>query len=135
MCRLKQFTPLFTTICRSQDVSQLSDQTALRGDKERAIQNVAGDHSDDRRGFLTILDNVLTVKGSAELACLSLNQEASYKELEGIRKIARRRMSRRRSGGSESAVKNTLTSLGPTLKRLNVALSSTVKFLLRFSRN
>jgi hypothetical protein len=65
MCQLKQFMPLFTTICRSQEVGQVSDQTALREDKEGVIQNVTGDLSDDRRGFLTILDNVLTVGGSA----------------------------------------------------------------------
>jgi hypothetical protein len=64
-CRFKQFTPLFTTICRSQEVCQLSDQTALQGVKEGAIQNMTGNLSDDRRGFLTILDNVLTVGGSA----------------------------------------------------------------------
>ncbi len=65
MCRLKQFTPLFTRICHFQDVGQLSDQTALRGDEEGAIQNVPGDHSDDRHSFLTISDNVLNVGGSA----------------------------------------------------------------------
>ncbi len=64
-CRFKQFTPLFTTICCSQEVGQLSDQTALRGGEEGAIQNVTGNLSDDRRGFLTILDNVLTVGESA----------------------------------------------------------------------
>jgi hypothetical protein len=36
-------------------------QTALRGDEERAIQNVTGDHSDYRLSFLAILNNVLTV--------------------------------------------------------------------------
>jgi hypothetical protein len=66
-CRLEQFTPLFTTICRSQEVSQLSDQTALRADEEGVIQNVTGDFSDDRHGFLTILDNVFTVGGSARV--------------------------------------------------------------------
>ncbi len=64
-CRFKQFTLFFTTICRSQEVGQLSDQTALQGGEEVAIQNVTGDLSDDRRGFSTILDNVLTVGGSA----------------------------------------------------------------------
>ncbi len=52
-------------ICSSQEVGQVSNQTALRGDKEGVIQNVPGDHSDDRCGFLTILDNVLTVGDSA----------------------------------------------------------------------
>jgi hypothetical protein len=61
----KRFTPLFTRICRFQEVGQLSDQTALRGDKEGAIQNVPGNHSDDRHSFLTIWDNVLNVGGSA----------------------------------------------------------------------
>jgi hypothetical protein len=41
------------------------NQTALQGDKEGAIENVQGDHSDDLRGFLTILDNLLTVGMSA----------------------------------------------------------------------
>jgi hypothetical protein len=58
--------PLITRICLSQDVGQLSgDQTALQGDEEGAIQNVPGNHSDDRHRFLIILDNVLTVGGSA----------------------------------------------------------------------
>ena len=65
MCRLKRFTPFFTTICRSQEVGQVGDQTALRENEEGAIRNVTGDLSNDRRGFLTILDNVLTLGGSA----------------------------------------------------------------------
>jgi hypothetical protein len=65
MCWLKQFMPLFTTICRSQEVGQVGDQTSLQMNKEGAIQNMTGDLSDDRRGFLTILDNVLTVGVSA----------------------------------------------------------------------
>jgi hypothetical protein len=64
-CRLKRFTQLFTTICHSQEVGQLSNQTALRGDEEGAFQNMTGDLSDDRCSFLTILDYVLTVGGSA----------------------------------------------------------------------
>jgi hypothetical protein len=89
MCQQKRFKPLFTRICRSQEVSQLSDQTALCEDEEGAIQNVPGNHSDDRCGFLTISDNVLIVGGSAggkksKLASLSRNQEASQKELEGV---------------------------------------------------
>jgi hypothetical protein len=65
MCQLKQFMPLFTTICRFHEVGQIGDQTALRENEEGAIQNVTGDLSNDRRCFLTILDNVLTVGGSA----------------------------------------------------------------------
>jgi hypothetical protein len=65
MCRLKRFMPLFTRICRFQEVGQLSDQTALRGDEEGAIKNVPGDHSDDRHSFLTIWDNILNVGGLA----------------------------------------------------------------------
>jgi hypothetical protein len=93
-CRLKRFTPLFTTICRSQEVGQLRDQTDLQGDEEGAIQNVTGDLSNDCRGFLTILDFVLTVGGSArgesKLTGLIFNQEASQRELEGVRKMAQR---------------------------------------------
>jgi hypothetical protein len=74
---------LFITICRSQEVSQLNDQTALRGDEEGAIQNVAGDHSDDRRDFLpswTTFSLLMgQLGGKSELAGLSLNQEASQK--------------------------------------------------------
>ncbi len=65
MCQLKRVTLLFTRICLFQEVGQLSDQTALKGDEEEAIQNVPGDHSDDRHSFLTILDNVLNVGGLA----------------------------------------------------------------------
>ncbi len=57
--------PSFTRICRFQEVGQLSNQTALRGYEEGAIQNVPGDHSDDRHSFLTISDNVLNVGGLA----------------------------------------------------------------------
>jgi hypothetical protein len=62
---VKRFMPLFTRICHFQEVGQLSDQTALQGDEEGAIQNVPGDHSDDRHSFLTIWDNILSVGGSA----------------------------------------------------------------------
>jgi hypothetical protein len=65
MCWLKQFMPLFTMICRSQEVGQVGDQNALRENEEGAIQNITGDLSDDCPGFLTILDNVLTVGVSA----------------------------------------------------------------------
>jgi hypothetical protein len=82
---------------------------------------VPSDHSDDRRGFLTILENVLTVGGwlgaKSELIGLSINQEASQKKLQGARKTARRRTSPRRSGGSMSTLKNTLTLPGPVLKK------------------
>ncbi len=88
MCRLKRFTPLFTTICRSQEVGQVGDQTALRENEEGAIRNVTGDLSNDHRGFLTILDNVSLLVGRPEaksdLVGLSLNQQASQKELEGV---------------------------------------------------
>jgi hypothetical protein len=57
--------PFFTTICRSQEVGQVSNHTALQENEEGVIQNVTGDLSDDCRGFLTILDNILTVGGSA----------------------------------------------------------------------
>jgi hypothetical protein len=53
----------------------------------------------------------------SDLAGLSLNQQASQKELEGVRKMEHRRTSPRRSGDSESAAKNLSTSPGPTLKK------------------
>ncbi len=102
---------------------------------------MTGNLSDDRRGFLIILDNVLTVGGSArgkkQADRPQLQSGGSQKEPEGVRKIAQRQMSLRRSGGSESAAKNTATLPGPMLKKakINVALSSTVKFFLRFSGN
>ncbi len=67
------------------------------------------------------MDNVLTVgglaRGEERSHQLSLNQEASQKELEGVRKMAQRRMSPRRSSGSESAAISISTSPGPTLKK------------------
>jgi hypothetical protein len=84
MCQRKQFTALFTRICHSQEVGQLSNQTALQGDEERVIQNMPSDHSDDCRGFLTILNNFSLLVGrlrmKSELSGLSLNQEASQKD-------------------------------------------------------
>jgi hypothetical protein len=65
MCQLKQFTPFFTRICSSQEVGQVSDQTALQEDEEAAIQNVPGNQSDDHIGLLIILDNILPVGKSA----------------------------------------------------------------------
>jgi hypothetical protein len=119
--RLKPFMPLFTTICRFHEVRQIGDQTALQENEEGAIHNLTGDLSNDRRGFLTILDNILTVgvwaRGEKHLSGLSLNQQAPQKELEGVRKMAHRRTSPRRSGDSESAGKNIWTSPGPTLKK------------------
>jgi hypothetical protein len=53
----------------------------------------------------------------SDLAGLSLNQQDSQKELEGVRKMAHRRTSPRRSGDSESAAKNILTSPGLSLKK------------------
>jgi hypothetical protein len=82
---------------------------------------VSGNHSNDRRGFLTIFDNVLTVGGQlgakSELAGLSLNQKASHKELEVVQKMAQWRTLLRRSGGSKSAANNISTLPGPTLKK------------------
>jgi hypothetical protein len=53
---------------------------------------VPGDCSDDCCGFLTILNNTLTVGCrlgvKSELTGLSINQEASQKEPEGVRKMA-----------------------------------------------
>ncbi len=43
----------------------MGDQTALQGDEEGAVENMQGDHSDDRSGLLPILDYVLTVSDSA----------------------------------------------------------------------
>ncbi len=48
-----------------QEVGLVGDQTALKGDEEGTIKNMRGNHSDDRLGFLTIWDNVLTVGESA----------------------------------------------------------------------
>ncbi len=119
--RLKPFMPLFTTICRFHEVRKIGDQTALQENEEGAIHNVTGDLSDDCRGFLTILATFsLLVYGpgaKSDLSGLSLNQQASQKELEGVQKMAHRRTSPRRSGDSESAGKNIWTSPSPTLKK------------------
>jgi hypothetical protein len=51
--------------------------------RKGAIQNVTGDHSDDRRGFFTILENILTVNGSAggtERACWPQPQSGGLPE-------------------------------------------------------
>jgi hypothetical protein len=69
--------PLFRRNCRFQEVGQMSDQTALRGDEEEAIQNRPGDHSDDRRGFLTFSLFAGRLGAKSKLAGISLNQEAS----------------------------------------------------------
>jgi hypothetical protein len=130
MCQLKWFTPLFSRICSSQEVGQVSNQTALQG----AIQNMPGDHSNDHLGFLTILDKVLTVSGSAgvksELAGLRLNQEASQKALEELQRMTQWQSLLRRSGGSKSAAKNTSAFPGPMLKKqiINMPLSITFYF-------
>jgi hypothetical protein len=83
---------------------------------------VSGNQSNDRHRFLTILDNVLTVGGqlgvNSELTGLNINQEASQKKLEGVRKIARWQTLPRRSGGSMSTAKNISTSPGPKLKKI-----------------
>jgi hypothetical protein len=95
MCQLKRFMLLFTSICSSQEVSQVSYQAALRGEEEGAIQNVSGGHSDDRLSFLKTLTTFSLLESrpgaKRELAGLSLNQEASQKELEGVQKMAQRR--------------------------------------------
>jgi hypothetical protein len=49
-------------------------------DEERASLDTRSVRSNFRRGFFTILDNVLNVGESAEL---TLTQEASLKDLEG----------------------------------------------------
>jgi hypothetical protein len=51
-----------------------------------------------------------------ELAGLILTQEASYKEREGVQKMAQRQTSKA-SGSSKSAAKNLLILLGPTFKK------------------
>jgi hypothetical protein len=81
-CWLKWFIPLFTGSEAFQEVRHVGNQTALLGDEEGAIENLWGNHSDDRHGFLTILDYVLTVgesAGGGERAGhrLILTQEAS----------------------------------------------------------
>jgi hypothetical protein len=73
----------------------------------------------------------------SELAGFRLNQEVSQKALEGTRRMAWWQTLPRGSGGSKSAAKNTSASPGPMLKKqiINLPLSITFLFLLRFSRN
>jgi hypothetical protein len=107
-------------ICSSQEVGRVSNQTALRGDKEGVIQNVPGDHSKDRHGFLTILDNVLTVGESAggeERAGRPEPQSGCLLGAgEGV-KMVQQQTSLRCSGSSKSVAKNISTLPGPTLKK------------------
>jgi hypothetical protein len=76
-------------------------------------------------------------RAKSELTGPSINQETSQKELKGVRKMAWRRTSPRRSGGSISAAKNTSTSAGPTLKKLKNKHASIYNgfILLKFSGN
>ncbi len=53
----------------------------------------------------------------SDLAGLSLNQEASQKKLEGVRKMVQRQTLPRRSSSSESTAKNKSTSPGSTVKK------------------
>jgi hypothetical protein len=86
---------------------------------------ISGDHNDDRRGFLTMFSLLLSRPGvKSDLAGLSLNQEDSQKELEGVWKMAQRRTLQRRSSGSESAAKNIPISPGPRLKKAKSKRSS-----------
>jgi hypothetical protein len=54
----------------------------------------------------------------SELANLSLNQEASQKELEGVCKIAQQRTLPRRYGGSKSAAKKCIDIASSYIKKL-----------------
>ncbi len=53
---------------------------------------------------------VSTLGVKRELASLNLTREASYKELEGVRKMAQQQTSPRRSGDDKNAGRNTLRS-------------------------
>jgi hypothetical protein len=89
MCQLKQFTLLFTMICCTQEVGQLSNQIALRGDEEGAIQNLPGMIAAAFLPSWTMFSLLVGWLGTkSKLASLSLNQEASQKELEGVRKMS-----------------------------------------------
>jgi hypothetical protein len=46
-------------------LKKVGDQTALRGDEEGVVENLQGNHRDDRLDFLTISDNNLSVDESA----------------------------------------------------------------------
>ncbi len=82
---------------------------------------MSGDHSDNCLGFLTILDNDLTFEKSAggkeAKTGLSLNQEASQKELEGTLKWLDSELHRGALAAVKAPAKNILRSLGPKLKR------------------
>ncbi len=85
------------------------------------IQNVSGDHSDDRLGIFTswtMLSLLVSQPGAkSELANLSLNQEASQKELEGVYKMAQQRTLPGRYGGSKSATKKCIDIAGSYAKK------------------
>jgi hypothetical protein len=117
-CRLKWFMPLFTTILRSQEVGQLSNQTAgdEEGERSRTWQAITA-----LWPSWTMFSLLMGWPGViSEMASISLNQEASQKELEGVRKIEWWRTSPRCFGSRKSAaknMKNSSTSPGPMLKK------------------
>jgi hypothetical protein len=63
---LKRFNPLFTRIDAHQEIGHVGAQFTGRGDEEGASDSAQGNLGDERRGFLTILDNVLKVVKLAE---------------------------------------------------------------------
>ncbi len=81
VCRLKQFTLLLWDLAALQEIDQVSDQMASLGDEEGASQDIWGSCSEDHRGSITIIDNVLTLGelagGKSNLAGLTLAQKAS----------------------------------------------------------
>jgi hypothetical protein len=64
--RLTLFMPLFTGSEALREVIEVVVQIDRQRDEEGVGQDVRGIHSDDCHGFLTILDNVLTMGESAQ---------------------------------------------------------------------
>jgi hypothetical protein len=93
--------------------------TEGQGHEEGASLDMRGIYSYFHRCFFAILDIVVTVgeTAEAELPGLTLTQEASLNDREGVREKARRWTSLRRSGSDMSAAKSvSRLAMGPSKK-------------------
>jgi hypothetical protein len=105
-----------------QEVSKVVAPTEGQGHEEGASLGAQSVHSNFRRGFFTILDNVLITGESArgeEIAARPHPYPGGLQEGSGggVQEIARRRTSPRRSDGHTSVAKSvSLLVTGPSKK-------------------
>jgi hypothetical protein len=101
-CQLKWFKPFFTRSEAFQEVGQVGAWFSGQGDEGGLSESVTGNNGNDCLGFLTILDNILTVGELVkDLASLTLTQES----WRGMREISWRRTSLRCFSGNTSATR------------------------------